>query len=278
MRICSYARLDARDDYLHFLKQYGVDDVVLSSTSHPDAARRFSIENADKLGAHWDFLDLVLVRKRCEDAGLRVIGIENPLPSYCYDRVMLGLEGRDQQIENVIITIRNMGKAGIPVYGYHWMVNQQGVTRNSWRTSLTTPGRGGSQVSSFDMEIAKHSPLFRDREYTDDEMWAHYEYFIKAILPEAEAAGVRLALHPDDPPLEKLGGIPRLFHDSMDSIAQWTLPITVGRVVSTSVLETGQRWELTSSRQSAILENAGKSSTGTLKAFKEQYQNSKNAS
>ena len=44
-------------------------------------------------------------------------------------------------------------------------------------------------------------------------MWAHYEYFIKAIIPEAEAAGVRLALHPDDPPLEKLGGIPRLFHD-----------------------------------------------------------------
>ena len=213
MRICSYARLDERDDYLHFLKQYGVDDVVLSSTSHPDAAQRFSIENADKPGAHWDFLDLVLVRKRCEDAGLRVIGIENPLPSCCYNRAMLGLPGRDQQIENVITTIRNMGKAGIPVYGYHWMVNQPGVTRNSWRTSLTTPGRGGSHVSSFDMEIAKHSPLFRDREYTDDEMWGNYDYFIRAILPEAEAAGVRLALHPDDPPLEKLGGIPRLFHD-----------------------------------------------------------------
>ena len=167
MRICSYARLDARDDYLQFLKQYGVDDVVLSSTSHPDAVQRFSDENADKPGAYWDFLDLVLVRKRCEDAGLRVIGIENPLPAHCYDRVMLGLPGRDQQIENVIITIRNMGRAGIPVYGYHWMVNQPGVTRNSWRTSLTTPGRGGSQVSSFDMEIAKHSPLFRDREYTD---------------------------------------------------------------------------------------------------------------
>ena len=63
------------------------------------------------------------------------------------------------------------------------------------------------------MEIAQHSPLFRGREYTDEEMWGNYEYFIKAVLPEAEAAGVRLALHPDDPPLEKLGGIPRLFHD-----------------------------------------------------------------
>ena len=86
MRICSYAQLDERDDYLQFLKQYGVDEVVLSSTSHPDAAQRFSIENADKPGAHWDFLDFVLVRKRCEDAGLKVIGIENPLPSCCYDR------------------------------------------------------------------------------------------------------------------------------------------------------------------------------------------------
>ncbi len=213
MRICAYAGLDAQDDYLRLLKQYGVNDVVLSSISHPDFARRFSAENADKAGAHWDFLDLVHVRKRCEDAGMRVAAIENPVPAWCYDRVMLGLPGRDQQLENLIITIRNMGRAGVPAFGYHWMVNQRGATRNSWRTSLTTPGRGGSQVSSFEMEIAKHSPLFRDREYTEDEMWANYAYFIEAIIPEVEKAGVRLALHPDDPPVEKLGGIPRLFHD-----------------------------------------------------------------
>jgi mannonate dehydratase len=106
-----------------------------------------------------------------------------------------------------------MGRAGVPVYGYHWMVNQPGATRNSWRTSLTTPGRGGAQVSSFELERANRGPLFRDREYSRAEMWSNYDYFIKAIIPVAEEAGVRLALHPDDPPVAALGGIPRLFHD-----------------------------------------------------------------
>jgi mannonate dehydratase len=213
MRIGAFGKLDEHGNYLRFLKQYGIEDVVLSSNTHPDSARRFSPENADKAGAHWDFLDFVLVRKHCEDAGMRLVAIENPVPPWCYERVMLGLPGRDQQIENLTITIRNMGRAGIPVFGYHWMVNQPGATRNSWRTSLTTPGRGGSQISSFDMEIAKDSPLFRDREYTEEEMWENYEYFIKAIVPVAEEAGVKLAVHPDDPPVDKLGGIPRLFHD-----------------------------------------------------------------
>lgn len=213
MRIGMYARLDKRGDFLQFLKQYGINDVVLSSTAHPDFEKRFSIQNSAKPGAYWEFQELVMVRKRCEDAGLNVIGIENPVPSRCYDRVMLGLPGRDQQIENLIVTIRNMGLSGIPVYGYHWMVNQVGEKQVSWRTSFTTPGRGGSQVSSFDMEIAKNAPLFRDRIYTEDEMWENYEYFIKAVIPVAEEVGVRFALHPDDPPVPQLGGIPRLFHD-----------------------------------------------------------------
>ncbi len=212
MRICAYARLDAGGDYLRFLKQFGVDDVVLSSASHPDSEQRFSTENADKSGAHWDFQDLVLVRVRCENAGLKVAAIENPVPAWCYDRIIFGLPGRDQQIENILVTIRNMGRADIPVFGYNWMGNPPGATRYSWRTSLATPGRAGSEVSSFDMEIAKNEPLFRDRVYTEKEMWDNYEYFIKAIIAEAESAGVRLALHPDDPPVEQLGGVPRLFN------------------------------------------------------------------
>jgi mannonate dehydratase len=212
MKVCAYELPDAGDDYLRFLKQFGIDDVVLSSRSHPDAEHRFSAPNADKPGAHWDLQDLELVRERCADAGLRIAAIENPVPAWCYDKIMFGQPGRDQQIENLIVTIRNMGKAHIPVYGYSWMGNPPEATRFSWRTCLSIPGRGGSQVSNFDMDIARKEPLFRDREYTRAEMWDNYEYFIKAVLPEAEAAGVRLALHPDDPPVESLGGVPRLFN------------------------------------------------------------------
>lgn len=213
MRIAAYVTLPDEDDYLRFLKQYDIQDVAISYTSHPEYPTRFSVEAADKPGAFWDFPALLRARSQCEDAGLNLVSIENPLPNWCYEQIILGHAGRDQQIENVAETVRNMGRAGVSSYGYHWMVNQPGVTRNSWRTSLTTPGRGGAQVSSFELELANRGPLFREREYSRDEMWSNYDYFIKAIIPVAEEAGVRLALHPDDPPVEKLGGMPRLFHN-----------------------------------------------------------------
>ena len=179
------------DELLQFIKQLGVDDVLLNTPELPG-------------DTHWAFMDLLHLRTRCEDAGLRLFALEN-VPTKFYDKVMLGLPGRDEQIEHMSATIRNMGRAGIPILGYHWMPN--GV----WRTSRTTPGRGGATVTSFDMELAKNAPLSHDREYTEDEMWANYTYYMKAILPVAEEAGVKMALHPDDPPVESLGGIARIF-------------------------------------------------------------------
>lgn len=152
---------------------------------------------------HWEYIDLVKLRTACEDAGLRLNAIEN-VPIKFYDKIMLGLPGRDEQIEHMQTTIRNIGRAGIPIFGYHFVVT--GV----WRTSNTARGRGGAQVTAFDMELAENAPLSFGRVYTDDEIWANYEYFIKAILPVAEEANVRLALHPDDPPVPALGGVARI--------------------------------------------------------------------
>jgi mannonate dehydratase len=82
-----------------------------------------------------------------------------------------------------------------------------------WRTSRTTPERGGAHVTSFDYELAKDAPLSHGRVYSEDEMWASYTYFIRAVAPVAEEAGVRLALHPDDPPVPMLGGVARIMRD-----------------------------------------------------------------
>jgi len=180
-----------------FIKQLGVKDILLNL-----------IPGSPHLPGetHWEFADLLQLRTRCEDAGLRLMALEN-VPFKFYDRAMLGLPGRDEQIEHMATTIRNIGRAGIPIFGYHWMPN--GV----WRTSRTTPGRGGAQVTSFDMALVKEAPLTHGRQFTQEEMWANYEYFIKAILPVAEEAGVRLALHPDDPPVPSLGGVARLMRN-----------------------------------------------------------------
>ncbi len=128
---------------------------------------------------------------------------------------MLGLPGRDEQIEQYQATIRNIGRAGIPLLGYHWMPNQV------WRTSITTPGRGGALVSSFDMQLVeaghplswgqRRHPLQTESPITAGDMWEHYRYFLRAVLPVAEEAGVKLALHADDPPMPELGGIARIF-------------------------------------------------------------------
>jgi mannonate dehydratase len=136
-------------------------------------------------------------------------------PLYFLDKVMLGLPGRDQLIENYQQTIRNMGEAGIPVLGYGWMPNWV------WRTPNEL-GRGGVRVTAFDMKKIDSAPLvaglrkldvLEGRTIDHEQMWANYAYFIKAVLPVAEEAGVKLAIHPDDPPVPELGGIARLFYN-----------------------------------------------------------------
>lgn len=213
VRIGAFARLDRDDTSFRFLRQHGVSEIILSGKAQPEVLKRFPFQPGDQTGMYWPFMDLLHLRQRCADAGLTLVAIENPVPAWCYDRVMLGLPGRDQQIENLHLTIRNMGRAGITTLGYHWMVNPPGVTTASWRTSHTTLGRGGAQVASFDLALAAQAPLSREREYGEDEMWDNYAYFVRAVVPVAEEAGVRLALHPDDPPVERLGGIPRLFRN-----------------------------------------------------------------
>lgn len=182
---------EVTDELMAFIRQLGITDILLNTPRLPGEQR-------------WEFRDLLLLRTRIEDAGLRLMALEN-VPISFYDKIMLGLPGRDEQIEHMAETISNMGRAGIPILGYHWMPN--GV----WRTSRTTPGRGGARVTSFDMELAKAAPYTHGRVFSEEELWDNYAYYMERIIPVAEQAGVRLALHPDDPPVESLGGVARLF-------------------------------------------------------------------
>lgn len=193
MRVALGQFNQATDERLRFAKQIGVEGVLLNTPALPGDQR-------------WEFMDLLRLRTTIENYGLRLEALEN-VPVSFYDQAMLGLPRRDEQIENYQETIRNLGRAGIPILGYHWMPN------SVWRTSRTTPGRGGARVTSFDLALAANAPLSHGRVFTEAEMWANYAYFMAAVLPVAEEAGVRLALHPDDPPVESLGGVARLFRD-----------------------------------------------------------------
>jgi mannonate dehydratase len=180
------------EERLRFIKQCGCDDFLLNTPRLPGEKR-------------WEFRDLLLLRTQAENAGLRLMALEN-VPISFYDQIMIGGPGREEQLENMKETVRNMGRAGIPILGYHFMPN------SVWRTSRDTPVRGGAKATAFNLELAKNAPLSHGRPYTEAEMWANYDWYLERILPVCEEAGVRMALHPDDPPCDfPLGGVPRLF-------------------------------------------------------------------
>ena len=181
---------------LQFAKQLGVSGVLLNTPRLP--------------GEHqWEYDDLAKLRDVIEGYGLRLEALENTPVKFYVDAMLAGPD-RDRQIEHYQNTIRNVGRAGIPILGYHWMPNSVWRTQDSPRVI----GRGGARVTVFDMELAgpRDAKLSHGRVYTADEMWANYEHFIKAVIPVTEEAGVRLALHPDDPPVPSLGGVARIFN------------------------------------------------------------------
>jgi len=199
MRLALGAIHEVTDEVLKFAKQLGATDIIV----HTPELRG---------NGYWEFLDLLHLRMRVESAGLKLAAIEN-MPRRWYDRVVRGLEGRDEQIENWCKTLRNMGKARVPAFGYDW--NMVGV----WRTSAWERVRGDAYVTSFDYEFVKDAPLgatnYRDTlppmSLSEEQMWENYAYFLKRVIPVAEEAGVKMALHPDDPPISPLAGTTRIF-------------------------------------------------------------------
>ncbi len=135
--------------------------------------------------------------------GFKMVAIEDTAPM---DRVRLGLPGRDEQIENVITQVRAMGSLGVPVLCYNWMA------LSSWgRTSVDTIGRGGARVTSFKAcEADLMSPLIEPGEITEVQLWDALQYFLDAVIPIAEEVGVKLGMHPDDPPRAIYRNIPRI--------------------------------------------------------------------
>jgi mannonate dehydratase len=191
------------EERLRFIKQLGADDILLNMYQTPLLERDDLPLTGEK---EWSLKQLVKLRNKVETAGLRLNAIEN-IPISFYDQIMLGGDKKEEQFDHVKNTIKNIGRAGIPVLGYHW--SPSGV----WRTSTSQQIRGGAKVTAFDRSDINEQPLTHGREYTEEEMWNNYLEFLEKVLPVAEKAGVKLALHPNDPPIEKIGGVPFLFRN-----------------------------------------------------------------
>ncbi len=147
--------------------------------------------------------ELRKIRGEFAAAGLVFAGVEShPVPA---EKIKLGLPGRDEEIENYVAAIRALAEVGVPMVCYNWMA---GI--GWYRTRADVPGRGGALISEFDnTEAAKQGPT-EFGEVGEEKLWSNLEYFLKAVIPVAEQAGVKMALHPDDPPLSPLRGVSRI--------------------------------------------------------------------
>ena len=192
---------------------------------------------------YWSAAELGALRERCEAAGLSIDGLENVPPAH-FSKIQRGEPGRDEQIENYQRTIRNLGRAGITMLGYNWLATYV------WRTDMAVEGRGGAEVTAFDLDRAGAGNALAGYKLTPgaplagpigaDQMWQNHQYFLDAVLPVAQEAGVRLALHPDDPPVDApLGGAARIFtspeamiraHRAARGSPAWGIDLCLGTV------------------------------------------------
>jgi mannonate dehydratase len=194
----------------------GVDKEILTNARQLGINRvQFNLPFDLKAEKRWEYDDLARFKDGCDQYGVIVEAMEN-LPISFYDKAMLGLDGRDEQIENVCESIRNLGRVGIPVLGYHFSPSFV------WRTENHAPvGRYGAKVQAFDLDKQKQGiddmadfGQRRDVLIPDVELlWNNFEYFMKRVIPVAEEYNVTMALHPDDPPIASLSGIARMFID-----------------------------------------------------------------
>ncbi len=184
IKLCAQSDANPTSDQLLFLKQIGAEYVSVGAPPDMRTAEDFQA-----------------IKKRYADAGITVWNIGNT-SVHNMPEVTLNLPGRDQKIEEYKQYIRSLGKAGIHCTTYAHMGN-----------GIWSSGRAevrGASAREFDMASPNKrgvwdgktwaEPLSHGREFTKEEIWENFTYFIKQVAPVAEENSVRIGIHPDDPP------------------------------------------------------------------------------
>jgi len=168
----------------------------------------------------WTVTELTTLRKAIEACGLALAAIENLDPAHWHDILLDGPQ-RPQQIEDVKTIIRRLGEAGIPVLGYNFsLAGVSGrVTEAAGRGGAITVGMDGPADDVpipngmvWNMIYDPEAPAGTLPSITHQELWRRLQRFLEDVIPVAEQAGVRLAAHPDDPPLPTMRRQPRLVY------------------------------------------------------------------
>ena len=159
------------------------------------------------------------LRQRIESHGLKWEAIENLDPAHWHD-ILLDGPRRPLHIENVKTILRNMGEAGIPILGYNFSLagvcgRSRGPFARGGAVSVAMDGPCDTPLPNgvvWNMVYDQNAPAGTLASITHDELWSRLQRFLEEVLPVAEAAGVRMAAHPDDPPMPTMRQQPRLVY------------------------------------------------------------------
>lgn len=153
--------------------------------------------------APYDFESLKAIQTDFREAGFELYGLEGD--QFNMSAVKLGLPGRDALIEKYCHMIRNMGQLGIHLLCYNFM-----AVTGWYRSRVDLQERGGALTSEFNINEMENNLVPEELRISEEKLWSNLFYFLDAVLPVAEASGVKMALHPDDPPISPFRGAGRI--------------------------------------------------------------------
>lgn len=185
-----------------YARQCGVTHGVVRLPETPD----FDPTNRE----HWR-----AVVDRFRSAGIRPLVVE-PLPNALHDHIKLGDARRDECLDKALAMFPIMEELGFTTLCANFMAGL------GWtRTRQDLPDRGGALVTGFDLADF-HTPTGTPS-ITEEELWENLAVFLRAAVPVAEKHGIRIALHPDDPPLPHLGPVARILRSAAAFERAWAL-------------------------------------------------------
>ena len=193
IKVCAQMSPEPSETDLAFVRQMGVEHAVLWTDATKSSAEYYASR-----------------KKLFADNGIDVYGFGNS-DVHNQPAIVLRLANFDDKVEEYKRHLQALGKAGIPYTTYAHMPN--GI----WSTEREQT-RGGADARGFDVAKATagrwrdteyHLPMTNEREYSDDELWDNWATLIRQVAPVAENENVMIGIHPDDPPIPRLGGVPR---------------------------------------------------------------------
>ena len=177
------------DDYLQYMRQMNLSHCFVMFDND-----------------HSNYEDVNRTLDRVRKAGLTVDDAGNDA-LYKHWSIYLGLEDRDLWIEKYNNLNRILGQAGVPV-GY---IGNSRVAHTGYFASDITHGAKGRTIDMN--EILTRPPLY-DKVVEEEELWENFDYLLKNALPVAKEVGMRLSLHPSDPPFPMYQGCASLIYNS----------------------------------------------------------------